>query len=78
MDYNTLPSMISDIPSMATDGMYILKLLFILTWVMTAPVIRTVIPKDPIRVYSTSGNCKSATNDILSIPTKSRNQVGRP
>ena len=75
MDYNTLVSMMSDIPSMATDGMYILKSLFIFTWVRTAPIIRIVIPKDPIRVYSTSGNCNSATKDILSIPTRSRTQA---
>ena len=64
------------IESIATEAIYLRKLLFNLKCVKTAPAIKTQIPIAPIFTISMSEDCNITAEEIFKIPTRSLNQVG--
>jgi len=64
------------IESIATEAMYLRKVLFNLKCVETAPVIKTQIPIAPIFTISMSEDCNITAEEIFKTPTRSLSQVG--
>ena len=64
------------IESIATEAIYLRKLLFNLKCVITAAVIKTEIPIAPIFTITESEDCNIMAQEIFKIPTKSLSHVG--
>ena len=64
------------IESIATEAMYLRKLLFNLKCVKTAAVIKTQIPIAPIFTITIFEDCNITAEEIFKIPTRSLSQVG--
>ena len=64
------------IESIATEAIYLRKLLFNLKCVITAEVIKTEIPIAPNFTITISEDCNITAQEIFKIPTKSLSHVG--
>lgn len=64
------------IESIATEAIYLRKLLFNLKCVKTAAVIKTEIPTAPIFTITIFEDCNITAQEIFKIPTKSLSHVG--
>ena len=64
------------IESIATEAIYLRKLLFNLKCVITAAAIKTEIPIAPIFTITVSEDCNITAQEIFKIPTKSLSHVG--
>ena len=64
------------IESIATEAIYLRKVLFNLKCVKTAPIIKAQIPIAPIFTITIFEDCNITAEEIFKIPTKSLNHVG--